>query len=244
MAIVSKPLNATLIHHTGTFIRFHKPDAAFLPSTERRCEIELPDGRVVGGKFASNRDLLNINGRELVGWIKSWLPRTESARVIVHPVGTTDRIRLEMLGSTPVTLSQRERKNVLSKAPRTKGLSGDRKREEFRRWERDPALRRIVLDVWGTQCQVAGCSIQAGVTHLPVRERLVDIHHLLSVSLGGDDSAANLVVLCLMHHHLLHRASKVTTTTKLGRVDVVADGVALEAHRNLAVLNRALSWRP
>ena len=45
LAIVSKPLNATLIHHTGTFIRFHRTDARFLPVEERRCEIELPDGR-------------------------------------------------------------------------------------------------------------------------------------------------------------------------------------------------------
>jgi hypothetical protein len=244
MAIVRKPLNATLIHHTGTFIRFHKTDAKFLPAAERRCEIELPDGRVVVGKFASNRDLFNINGRELVRWIKSWLPRTDSARVVVHPVGTADRIRLELIGSTPVKLTQSERRNILQKAPVTRRLGGDRKRQAFRRWERDPALRRLVLDVWGTQCQVKGCAVQAAVTKLPVRERLVDVHHLLSVSLGGDDSAANLVVLCLMHHHLLHRASKVIQSTTIGRVDIVADGVSLEVARDLEILNRTLSWRP
>lgn len=243
MAIVSKPLNATLIHHTGTFIRFHRTDARFLPAAERRCEIELPDGRVVAGKFASNRDLFNINGRDLVRWIKSWLPRTASARVVVHPVGTADRIRLELLGSTPVKLTQGERRSVLGKAPKTRGLGGDRKRQAFLRWERDPALRRIVLEVWGTQCQVKGCAVQAAVTTLPVRERLVDVHHLLSVSLGGDDSAANLVVLCLMHHHLLHRASTVTQSTKIGRVDIVADGVRLEVARNLEILNRARASR-
>ena len=121
MTIVRKALDATIIHHTGTFIRFHKTDVAQLPSNERACDIELPDGRVVRGKFAANRDLLNINGRDLVRWIKSWLPETQSAKVTIHPVGTADRIRIELSGKSGFP-SVRARNGVMAKSPKVKGL--------------------------------------------------------------------------------------------------------------------------
>ncbi|WP_322920641.1 hypothetical protein [Nocardioides renjunii] len=241
---MAKPLNATLIHHTGTFIRFRKTDAASLPPAERKCEIELPDGRVVAGKFAGNRDLFNVNGPELIRWIKSWLPDTKSARVVVHPVGTADKIRLELLGASPAALSSKDRRSLLARAPKTKGLAGDRKRQEFSRWERDPALRRFVRGVWGSRCQVVGCSTQDAVSKTAASDSLVDVHHLMSVSLRGDDSPANLVVLCMMHHGLIHRSSGVTTTVNVGSVRIAADGVRFEMKRDLETLNRAMSWRP
>lgn len=242
MAVVSKPLDATLIHHTGTFIRFRKTDVSFLPGSARACEIELPDGRVAQGKFGGNRDLLNITGRDLVRWIKSWLPRTQSAHVRVHPVGTLDKVRLELQGSSGFP-SQKSRSTVLRRAPKPRGLSGVRKREAFERWERDPGLRKAVLIAWGPRCQVTGCTVQASTSTKPVAERLVDVHHLQSVSTSGDDSPANLVVLCLMHHGLIHRAKSVVLKSN-GKVHVVADGVKLVAVRDLRRLNEALSWRP
>lgn len=244
MSIVTKPLNATLIHHTGTFIRFHKTDEAFLPPGERKCEIELPDGRVVPGKFAANRDLFNVNGPELVRWIKSWLPETKSRRVVVHPVGTVDKIRLELVGTAPATLSSKERRSLLGKAPKTKGLTGERKRKEFSRWERDPRLGQFVRSVWGSRCQVSGCTTQDVVSKTAVSEKLVDVHHLMSVSLGGDDSPANLMVLCMMHHGLIHRAKAAVASVDIGSVRIAADGVVIEVKRDLEALNRAMSYRP
>lgn len=242
MVIVQEPLDATLIHHTGTFIRFHKTDVSSLPDGERACDIELPDGRVVQGKFGGNRDLLNITGRDLVRWIKTWLPRTQSAYVRVHPVGNLDKIRLELDGSSGFA-NPRSRLSVLSRAPRQYGITGARKRKAFERWERDPGLRKAVLNAWGPQCQVSGCTVQAATSSKPVVENLVDVHHLQSVSASGDDSPANLVVLCLMHHGLVHRAKSVALKSN-GKVHVVADGVDFIAIRDLRCLNEALSWRP
>lgn len=245
MSIATKPLNATLIHHTGTFIRFHRTDAAFLPPRERRCEIELPDGRVVTGKFAANRDLFNVNGPELVRWIKSWLPLTESAGVVVHPVGSADKIRLELLGASRTRLSSTDRRSLLARAPKSKGLTGERKRKEFSRWERDPRLGRFVREVWGSRCQVVGCRTQDAVSKTAISDQLVDVHHLMSVSLGGDDSPANLMVLCMMHHGLIHRAKSASAALiGVGSVRIKADGVVIDIERDLEVLNRAMSWHP
>src|SRR3954447_18466901 len=94
MSIVTKPLNATLINHTGTMARFRATDLPFLPSGRRECEIELPDRRVVAGRFGPNRRTPNVTAPVMARWIKSWLPRTNSCHVVVHPVGTADKIRL------------------------------------------------------------------------------------------------------------------------------------------------------
>lgn len=242
MTIVSEALGATIIHHTGTFIRFHKTDVAHLPSNERACDIELPDGRVVQGKFAANRDLLNINGRDLVRWIKSWLPETQSAKVTIHPVGTADKIRIELSGKSGFP-SARARNGVMAKSPKVKGLTRDRKRVAFERWERDPGLRRAVLAAWGPKCQVKGYRAEVVTAGKTIANPLVDVHHLQSVSASGDDSPANRIVLCLMHHGLIHRAKNVSLKTN-GTVQFVADGVKFAAKRDLRKLNEALSWRP
>jgi len=243
VAIVSKPLGATLIHHTGTLIRFHHSDVSFLPPRERACDIELPDGRVVRGKFGRNRQLLHINGAGLVRWTKSWLGWTKSVEVVVHPVGTGDKVRLELIGGSSA-LSKPERRDLLSGAPKTAGLSGDRKKQEFRRWERDPKLRGLVLQTWGSKCQVGGCRAQASVSNGGVSDKLVDVHHLQSVSLAGDDSPANLVVLCLMHHGLVHRSASVATSLSIGEVHIVADGVNMRIKRDIEALLKAMSWHP
>lgn len=244
MTIVTKQLDATLIHHTGTFVRFRRSDSGALPAEARVCEIELPDARVVEGKFSGNRDLFNINGPLLTRWIKSILPRTESCPVLVHPVGTTDRIRLELpVGRTAIT--QSTRRTMLAKAPLTRGMTTERKRQAFERWERDPRLGRFVKDVWGTRCQVLHCTTQDQVGSSAEVERLVDVHHLQSVSAGGDDSPANLVVLCMMHHGLMHRATaSPKVTVRANAVEIVIGSLNINIDRDLEELNRAMSWHP
>lgn len=244
VTIVTEALHATLIHHTGTFVRFRKGDRAFLPTAERACEIELPDSRVVEGKFSGNRDLFNVNGPLLTRWIKSLLPYTESTSVVVHPVGRTDRVRLELpVGRTAITPGAR--RTLLAKAPRTSGMTTERKRQAFTRWERDPRLGRFVKDVWGTRCQVLHCATQDHVGSSADVERLVDVHHLQSVSAGGDDSPANLVVLCMMHHGLMHRAAGVPKVmVRANAVEIAIGSINIDIERDLKELNRAISWHP
>ena len=57
-----------------------------------------------------------------------------------------------------------------------------------------PARRRRLIAARGSRCEV--CAVAAS-------DRQLDIHHVVGVLQGGDDSEANLMVLCFAcHHHL------------------------------------------
>ena len=54
--------------------------------------------------------------------------------------------------------------------------------------------RRRLIALRGSRCEVCGIS---------AADRQLDVHHLLGVFHGGDDSPENLMVLCFVcHHHL------------------------------------------
>lgn len=57
-----------------------------------------------------------------------------------------------------------------------------------------PARRRRLIATRGSRCEACG---------VVAEERQLDIHHVVGVLQGGDDSEANLMVLCFAcHHHL------------------------------------------
>jgi HNH endonuclease len=57
-----------------------------------------------------------------------------------------------------------------------------------------PARRRRLILARGSRCEVCGVAAS---------DRQLDIHHVVGVLLGGDDSEGNLMVLCFAcHHHL------------------------------------------
>ncbi len=57
-----------------------------------------------------------------------------------------------------------------------------------------PARRRRLIASRGSRCEVCGVA---------AADRQLDVHHVLGVLQGGDDSEANLMVLCFAcHHHL------------------------------------------
>ena len=57
-----------------------------------------------------------------------------------------------------------------------------------------PARRRRLIAARGSRCEICGVASE---------DRQLDVHHLLGVLQGGDDSEANLMVLCFAcHHHL------------------------------------------
>jgi hypothetical protein len=241
MTIVQKPLPAKLVHHTGTMIRFSRSQFPDLPPGERNCVIQLPDGRSVQGKFGPNRELPNVTGRELVRWIKSWVLWNDPVDVVVHPVGTQDKVRVEVTGPK-ASIPKAEVESLARRAKRLADLPASRRRKEYERWERDPTLRKAVLEAWGTSCQVKGCKVQAAVLPASARERLIDVHHLNSVSSGGSDSPINLAVLCLMHHGAMHRADDVRllSTDRL-TASVRIGGETLLIKRDVVVLLGAVS---
>lgn len=57
-----------------------------------------------------------------------------------------------------------------------------------------PARRRRLIASRGSRCEICGVAAE---------DRQLDVHHVLGVLQGGDDSEANLMVLCFAcHHHL------------------------------------------
>ena len=57
-----------------------------------------------------------------------------------------------------------------------------------------PARRRRLIAARGSRCEICGVAAE---------DRQLDVHHVLGVLQGGDDSEANLMVLCFAcHHHL------------------------------------------
>jgi hypothetical protein len=66
-------LKCTLVHHTGTIIRFTTSQLGELPDSDQDVQIELPNGSVVHGHFRRNEANPNVSGAELVGYIKGRL---------------------------------------------------------------------------------------------------------------------------------------------------------------------------
>jgi 5-methylcytosine-specific restriction endonuclease McrA len=57
-----------------------------------------------------------------------------------------------------------------------------------------PARRRRLVLARGSRCEICGVA---------AADRRLDVHHVVGVLQGGDDSEANLMVLCFAcHHHL------------------------------------------
>src|SRR5450759_1171336 len=79
-------LDAALVHHTGSMIRFVTSQLPNLPATDMDCLLELPDGRVVKGRFHRHRENPYVGGPSVVGWIKSWVAFRETVPVRVSQV--------------------------------------------------------------------------------------------------------------------------------------------------------------
>ncbi len=227
-------LQATLVHHTGSMIRFVPSQLSFLPKADVDCQVTLLDGTTVEGRFHLNRANPYIGGRLLVRWIKTWTRWNQPVDVMVEQVGRGNRLRLRMLGTRPA--ATQERRQVRRGALRLASVESTRRRREYSAWERDPALRRVVLQAWPQRCQVRGCPSSSTIPPnlLP---SVLEVHHVVYVSAGGLDSPLNICLLCANHHTLIHRAptSEVQRCDAEG-VNIAIDGIALAIDRDVAAL--------
>ncbi len=82
-------LDCTLVHHTGTIIRFTTSQLGQLPVGDEDIQVSLPDGTVVDGHFRCNEENPNISGPGVVTYIKSRLAfaETEAAQIQIPAVG-------------------------------------------------------------------------------------------------------------------------------------------------------------
>jgi hypothetical protein len=232
-------LDAKLVHHTGSMIRFVTSQLPLIPSSDLACTILLPDGQEAAGRWHPHQQNPYLAGPGLVRWIKSWVPYGKTTPVRVHQVGASNSVRVEFLHTTSVstvvqpTTVQRELRR-LAKEPRA------RRRVQYERWERNSSLRSLALSVWAPSCQVQGCTTNANLpSHLS--DRLVDIHHLNHVGSGGSDSPLNLSVLCVSHHYLIHRAPiSSLTVSDLSEAEVKVNGLSLHIDRDMVALMAVL----
>lgn len=226
-------LNASLVHHTGTMIRFVPSQLPHLPPGDTSCQVVLLDGQEVEGWFHRHPANPYIGGRALVGWIKAWVAWNQPMRVAVEQVGAGSTIRLRTLGRGP-TVATPERTRLRKRALRIgRTKRRQRRRREYEELERDPRVRRALLQVWEPICQVVGCSFHLALP-AGLKRAAVEVHHITHVSSGGSDSPVNLCLVCPNHHALIHRApSSRVTALDTEHAEVEVDGLTLRIERDL-----------
>lgn len=231
-------VSARLIHHTGSMIRFTTAQLPTLPPTDVQCQVILPDGRVVDGRFKRNPANPYIGGPDLVRWIKTWARANEPVDVEVEQFGRLNQVRIHTVAVGPVRATPlvpvTARRAVGRSAVRL-GRIGNaaRRRTAYRSWERNPSLRLVALDAWPPRCQVSACASHRGMPDalLPA---LVEVHHVVSVAARGADSPLNVCLLCANHHAVIHRAPQsVVQSCDLARVVIQVDGITLVIDRDV-----------
>lgn len=186
-------IQAALVNHTGTMIRFRPSQLRYLPQNDTDCLITLLDGRIVKGKFHLHPANPYIGGPGLVRWIKTWVEWRELLNIHVDQVGTNMNIKLRTSSTTAMpnrSISIVKRK--IEQIGRIKDLR--QRRKEYKVWERNPNLRKAVLQVWPSVCQVDGCRSADGIPDV-LKDRILDVHHIDYIARRGSDSPTNLCLI-------------------------------------------------
>lgn len=207
----AEQLEASLMNYSGTIIRFRTSQLPTLPLSDVDCEVVLPDGRTVEGRFKRNEANPYIGGAEIRRWIRSWVPAESSRKVDVLQVGAGRKIELHIAKAAAASKKMpADAAKIRNRAKVLAGIqSAPKRRKSYEAWERNPRLRKVALAVWAANCQVKGCDV---LKSLPAsaRPKLVDVHHLNHISIGGSDSPLNICLLCVAHHALIHRGGPST----------------------------------
>jgi hypothetical protein len=213
---------ATLVHHTGTMIRFRPRQLPNLPSASRDVTLLLPNGELVDGHFNRHPQNPNVTGAGVVRYVKHRVVRggledvlLEQRRTdlwIVHPLNES----VAAAGSARVgahvrqgNLAQQDLASLLALADRENDRG--RRMATYKRVLRPSGLRRLMLSLVGAQCMVQTCKAcerfdvdwGAGTGDL-----IVEVHHVEHVARTIDHYPRNLCVLCANHHRFVHGAGE------------------------------------
>ncbi|HYZ78814.1 MAG TPA: hypothetical protein VE596_15725 [Gaiellaceae bacterium] len=167
-------------------------------------------------------------------WIKSWLPYGETHPAALHAEGGST-LRLELAGVPPKPPESLRRAVRRKAAWAAREPAGPRRRRRYEALERDPKVRRLALEAWGSVCQVVGCSTLAGFP-AAAAPQLVDVHHLNHISVEGSDSPLNLCLLCVAHHALVHRAGSRLRSSDFTGADIEVAGEILRLVRDARLI--------
>lgn len=83
-------LDCTLVHHTGTMIRFVTSQLPSLPTADQDVWVALPNGRAVRGRFHLHPANPYVGGPDVVSYIKGILDFGQNSRMLIDisPGGT------------------------------------------------------------------------------------------------------------------------------------------------------------
>ena len=223
---------AALVYHTGSMIRFRPSQTKYLPTRDTDCLVVLPDGKTVKGKFHLHPANPYIGGRELVRWIKNWIEWNKPLRIYVAQMGATMQLELRM--GNVATVPNRGVSNIKRNLQRIGRIKESRlRKKEYKTWERNPNLRRILLQVWPAECQVDGCQSAVGLSDV-LKDKILDVHHIDHIASGGSDSPTNLCLICGSHHALVHRAPSSSCSSNTShQVTMTIDGITIIIKRNV-----------
>lgn len=218
----------TLVHHTGTMLRFTTSQLPLLPPAASAVQVIVPDGRAFDCHFNPNPGNPNVVGAAFVHWLKLWVPegKTETVRVVQRGAGSSVQLLPNAhSGELAAVLDAATTASVAADA--------DQRRKNYSRFERNPQLRSLALNAWGVDCQVVGCSM-ANEFPESHRARLVDVHHLNHVSQSGSDHPLNVCVVCVGHHAIIHRApDSLVVSCDSGSARIQVNGDHLEIERDM-----------
>ena len=226
-------LQAAIVHHTGSMIRFTTSQLPLLPKGDISLKVVLPNGEMVNGKFRRNPANPYIGGPKIVGWIKSVVQfgQNRPVRIIqkqnVYVVSWTDK-PTHHIDSTVSTKLDKAIRQLLRIAKDTPA----KRRQRYTSFLQRTRISDLFKQIFGYKCQVENCEFTGGVNP-QIYPYITDIHHLEHLSAGGSNTPLNLCVLCSNHHSLFHRDpstkiismtdSEVLIETGVGQIRIVRD---------------------
>lgn len=245
-------ISCALVHHTGTIIRFRPLQLTELPPTDANVQVELPNSTVVAGHFRRNPANPNISGAGVVQYIKQQLTfgdtrnmlidvthpaywklyELEESKILAHQAGITAN-KIEEASVTPVDVGR-----ILDLADRHS--SQPQRTRTYKQILRPAALRRLILQLMGIDCQVDRCQAaqdfqQAMQSHLAATA-ILDVHHIEAVARRVDHHPRNLCVLCANHHRLFHNFARWDVTHDGDDVIMTTGNNSLRIVRDLQAL--------
>jgi len=241
----------TLVHHTGTIVRFRPSQLGQLPTTDVDVSIQVPSGSIVQGHFRRHPDNPNISGRGIVYYIKRHQSFGANTAALIDMVGVpwrlynvTDAIPIvEQAGIASSHIRDaRMTGNDITRLVRLADKYRDRieRRRAYARLLRPPCLRRMILDLMGASCQVDGCASASDTltqwNDPAAMIAIVEVHHIEALAQVVDHHPSNLCVLCANHHRLIHGFGPWLVRHKGDNVTFTKGARSLTVVRNLATL--------
>ncbi len=212
-------LACTLVHHTGTMIRFTTSQLPQLPNKDRNITVGFPTGRIADGHFRRHPANPNVSGRNVVRYIKGHVGFGETAPALIDATGGFWRLyplddavefaRRERMSISRVragTVTGADLSRLLARADR-QTRPGER-HKTYARLLRPSGLRRMILELFGSTCQIEGCTavedIQDKWSDPAAGIAIVEVHHVEAMARCVDHRPRNLCVVCGNHHRLIH----------------------------------------